>query len=403
MKKVRKNQWKKVIVLLMTVTLCAGSVEVTPVHASELQEIQQIQTGNDMSETTGLETTVSEITVSGSDAEVGEAQDTEAVYETDTARITLTVVSAWDTAWQAQVTIENTGDRAIEDWNLKVPLQQEIKSIWNAQVVQTDEIGSEEGEKDSEEKGNEQNSRIIQNLGWNQDIPCGGSVEFGFLVDGSFEGLPDTCELTDSQIQVSEANYDVTYEVVNNWQTGFTANIILTNTSDTTIKDWQLSFDFANEITSLWNGEILSHEEEHYVIKNPGYSQNLTPGESITIGIVVSEGNPDNTISNTLLEQRNEGQGGLTQEPIPTPTPSPDEEIVITIDTSVMEKHPNIEMYMVDAKLEELTGELTASEKVETLSFVTEDMNGTVVDSGELSAASDWVIEEPGLVIGVIN
>lgn len=124
------------------------------------------------------------------------------------------------------------------------------------------------------------------------------------------------------------------------------------------------------------------------------------PGESITIGIVVSEGNPDNTISNTLLEQRNEGQGGLTQEPIPTPTPSPDEEIVITIDTSVMEKHPNVEMYMVDVKLEELTGELTASEKVEMLSFVTEDMNGTVVDSGELSAASDWVIEEPGLVIG---
>lgn len=61
MKKVRKNQWKKVIGLLMTVTLCAGSVEVTPVHASELQEIQQTQTGNDMSETTGLETTVSEM------------------------------------------------------------------------------------------------------------------------------------------------------------------------------------------------------------------------------------------------------------------------------------------------------------------------------------------------------
>lgn len=50
--------------------------------------------------------------------------------------------------------------------------------IWNAEV-----------------SSNEGNEYVIKNVGWNQDIVAGNSIEFGLSGDHAFKGFPENCEL----------------------------------------------------------------------------------------------------------------------------------------------------------------------------------------------------------------
>ena len=46
------------------------------------------------------------------------------------------------------------------------------------------------------------------------------------------------------------------------------ADVTLKNTGTKAIKGWTVEFDADFEITTLWNAEIVSHEGDHYVIRN---------------------------------------------------------------------------------------------------------------------------------------
>lgn len=44
------------------------------------------------------------------------------------------VKNSWEGGYEAEVTVKNTGEEAIENWRLEFPLQEEIDSIWNAVI-----------------------------------------------------------------------------------------------------------------------------------------------------------------------------------------------------------------------------------------------------------------------------
>lgn len=298
----------------------------------------------------------------------------EDVYEAENYKVLFQINSFWEGAYNATISIENTGTEAIENWCLEFPFTQQISNIWNAEMVQ-----SENGDY------------IINNLGWNQDIPVGGSVYFGFCILGNIGEFPEKYGLRNTKAEVTKEDYVVTYEIVDDWQTGFQGNIIITNCSKEAIKDWQLSFIFENEISTIWNGEIILHEDDYYTIKNPAYSQNIDVGASTTIGFIVNDGNSANMISDTILEHIGRGIGNEVVQ----------ENIIVEVDTSWMDKHENIEMYIINEKIDNLNGTLTENEKVVDLSYIVCDMNENIVDSGFITPNQNWEIPFPGLVIGV--
>ena len=79
--------------------------------------------------------------------------------------VTYRVINEWRGAFQAEVTIRNTGPVAVDGWTLgwTFPSGQTIQYLWGAVLV----IGNGSGV-------------TVRNASWNPRIPVGGTVSFGF-------------------------------------------------------------------------------------------------------------------------------------------------------------------------------------------------------------------------------
>ena len=65
-----------------------------------------------------------------------------------------------------------------------------------------------------------------------------------------------------------------------------TGEITINNLSDKVIENWQIEMEFPQEITNIWNAEIVSNENKVYNIKNAGGNNavNIPIGVSVTFG-----------------------------------------------------------------------------------------------------------------------
>jgi len=206
------------------------------------------------------------------------------VFEAEGYRVISTLLSSWEGGFNASIVIENTGNSDIRNWHIKFPTQYVISNVWNAEILSYDD-----------------DVYLLKNADWNGTISVGGCVEFGVGVNENFVGFPSFYEIVGTNAKEAEDNYEITYSVDNVWDTGFTGSILINNLSLAPIEDWTLEFDTDNEITNMWNANIVSHEGIHYVIQNAGYNCDINTGESVSVGFIVSEGNSENTISNISL------------------------------------------------------------------------------------------------------
>lgn len=79
------------------------------------------------------------------------------------------------------------------------------------------------------------------------------------------------------------ASCKVTYTVTNQWSSGFSANIAITNTASTSWSNWTLKFNLANgqAITQLWNGTV-SQSGSSVTVTNVAYNGSVASGASVT-------------------------------------------------------------------------------------------------------------------------
>lgn len=209
------------------------------------------------------------------------------VYEGNGMKIDFTIDSQWSDAFNATIKIENTGTQPIENWAVSFCFPHQITNIWNASIIETQE-----------------NMYTIKNLGWNQDIPVGGSVNFGFTANASGVVMnPSQFFLNTKNQTVGTESFQADYAVKKDWVSGYTASLKIQNLSTKAIEDWTISFDFARNIDSISNGIIVSHEGTHYVIKNADYNQNIPAGETITLGINGSAGTSTDAPVNFAMQQ----------------------------------------------------------------------------------------------------
>ncbi len=83
----------------------------------------------------------------------------------------------------------------------------------------------------------------------------------------------------------------VKFAVSNDWGSGFTANVTLTNTGTTVINGWALSFDLPVTITNHWSSSITSHSGKTYSFGPLSWNGRIAPRGSVNFGFTAEPGN----------------------------------------------------------------------------------------------------------------
>ena len=192
------------------------------------------------------------------------------------------VQNQWGSGATVNVTVGNNSSASINGWMLTwtFPGSQQITQVWGGSYSQS---GS---------------SASISNISWNATIPANGSIQFGLNLtysgsnpvptDFALNGTPcngggpvstqtPTATVptvntptptippvntptptvpTATPTQVVTAACLVDYAIQNDWGSGATINVMITNNGSSTIDGWTLCWSFpgSQQITNLWNG-----------------------------------------------------------------------------------------------------------------------------------------------------
>ena len=76
------------------------------------------------------------------------------------------------------------------------------------------------------------------------------------------------------------------------WDTGFTANVVITNTSSSAWTNWEIEFDHPFNITNIWNAVIVSRIGNRYRIRAESWNLSVAIGASVSFGYQADPGNP---------------------------------------------------------------------------------------------------------------
>ena len=81
---------------------------------------------------------------------------------------------------------------------------------------------------------------------------------------------------------------DVNYSEIQDWGNGFEGKIDITNNGDSNLVSWDLEFDLSNEITDIWDAQIVSSDNGSYTIEHESWNREIAAGETITVGFISS-------------------------------------------------------------------------------------------------------------------
>ena len=115
------------------------------------------------------------------------------------------------------------------------------------------------------------------------------------MMNGIICSVPVSAERT--HLVFEKDDIVINYYVNDTWSNYQNIEIVITNESDTPLKNWALKYDTKGEISNIWNGVIVSDSDNLTIIKNLGYNYVIRPEESISFGYTLyNEKNcfPDN-------------------------------------------------------------------------------------------------------------
>ena len=342
-------------------------------------------------------------------------------FDTDQFSVLFQLSDAWEEGYNAEIYIKNKGMKKIHNWMMEFEYPYEINSIWNAELTHVED------------------KYIIKNVGWNQDINPGETISFGISGEGIFQSFPKEYNLIGAFTEVLPENYSAEYRVYDEWNEGFNAKIVINNLGNEVLEDWELSFDYDREILNIWNGIIINHIGNHYVIENANYNANIRTGQSVEIGFNGEKGKSDDAPHNIKLvcsRYNDETSATFDVEPAHTPEPTifpaqssepiyppietaeptiaPEQtiapidisepcDVVLTIEKYNLEKDPVLGYYYINADSESINGNINNTKEVKEFSYVVTDLFDNVIENGEIEIAEEWKIRDIGYTIGFNN
>ncbi len=198
------------------------------------------------------------------------------------------VTAKWEDHYNMDVTLKNSSDIMIDNWEVCFDLDADIENIWNANIT-----------------GHEDDEYVVKNAGRNQDIKKDGTVTFGMTVkcDGDLE-FPTNCYLTRELVEV-ENRYSIKYKENSRRDNYVNGQIIITNEGDEEIEDWKLDVKIKNVETfdNLWNARLISKNKKGtFKFNNAEYNQNIPAGQSVEFGFIAKCSGAVEIVSSTLYE-----------------------------------------------------------------------------------------------------
>ena len=179
------------------------------------------------------------------------------------------VSNEWTGNQSVEVKITNTGEESILNWALKYDAKGEISGLWNAVSVSDEETVC-----------------LIKNSGYNYEIAPNESVTFGYTLSGENLSVPEKFELCSKRVDTKEENYTAVLDITEEWDTGFKAELIVSNVSDSPLEAWQFSFDSNFSVSDIWNCRLLENTDGRYTVASEAWVNPIQPGSSVIIGIV---------------------------------------------------------------------------------------------------------------------
>jgi hypothetical protein len=84
----------------------------------------------------------------------------------------------------------------------------------------------------------------------------------------------------------------VAFSHTSQWTGGGQAAFRITNQTNQNIESWSLEFDWAADVSSVWNGVLKSKVGTRYVVTNADYNARILPGAFIDVGCVANFSTP---------------------------------------------------------------------------------------------------------------
>lgn len=248
------------------------------------------------------------------------------------------VTQDWGSGFEAGIELQNLDTEAVNDWTVSFDYAADISSIWNAAIVDRD------GDR-----------YTIEHADWNATLAAGQTVAFGFigagdstaptnfLINGEpIDGLPSQPnpvapepvdpapneptpgEPTQSDPTPPASSLTATFSVISDWGSGFTGEVKVSNGSEAPLEGWNVSFDFAGDISSVWNGEILSRNGSTYTVRGASWNEGIAAGESVSFGFSATPGGAAALLQNFVVSGVNNGPTPVAPAPDPAPLPTPE-------------------------------------------------------------------------------
>ncbi len=235
------------------------------------------------------------------------ASSNNSIYDGQGYEVTFRIDNQWQDAFNATISIRNTGVEQIDNWALGFYLPYTITNISNGVIKSCNE-----------------NYYVIKNSGYNQDITSGNVITFGFTAkcDNTVQ-FPTSYDLLTFKEKLSQEKFKVNFRITGSWDKTMNGELEIKNTSSETIEDWILEFESELNITRFWTSDIVSHNANHYVIKNSGYNSMINPGESLVLGFEgISSSGEMNASAYTLYQISTDSAEIVTPTITPTVTPT---------------------------------------------------------------------------------
>lgn len=95
---------------------------------------------------------------------------------------------------------------------------------------------------------------------------------------------------------MSNESIKINYSQVEDWGDLFQGEISITNNGNSNLVNWDLEFDLSNEISNIWDAEIVSNNNSRYTIENASWNREIAVGETVDIGFIAqgSSSTPQN-------------------------------------------------------------------------------------------------------------
>lgn len=115
----------------------------------------------------------------------------------------------------------------------------------------------------------------------------------------------------------------IIWQINDDWGGGYTATMTITNTGQTAIQNWTVSFDLGVSLVNSWNADLIAHSGGRYTFSNASWNGTIEPGGTVDFGLQASSSTdttPANISFNGVPITGDEPQ----DDPLPDPDPVPD-------------------------------------------------------------------------------